>query len=159
MQLAYRCDFAAPAEIVWQVLLDPAVLARRLPGCKRLEPLGGGIYEAQLEIGIGPVKGSYTGRVQLADLSPPRSYRLLVEGGGGPSYVKGEGRIELSPNGEATVMTCTGEAAVSGILAAVGQRLLSSAARVLIASFFDGMAQEVIARRDAASGRGSVASV
>lgn len=151
MRVEYRQEYPAPVETVWNTLLDPDVLARHIPGCKRLEPDGDGVYRAVLEVGIGPVKGTYTGWVELRDQRPPTSYRLVVEGDGAPGHVKGEGLIELSPTAGGTELRVEGDAAVAGTLASVGQRLLGAVARMLIGSFFSSMAPEIEARAGAAS--------
>lgn len=152
MQIEYQQEYPAPAEVVWNVLLDPEILARHLPGCKRLDPEGDGAYLATLEIGLGPVRGTYTGKVAVKDLHPHSSYRLLVEGGGGPGQVKGEGVIQLVPTGHgSTLLRCVGDATVTGTLAAVGQRLLGTVARMIMGSFFNGMGTEIAARAGAAS--------
>lgn len=148
MRVEFHHVYEAPASVVWSTLLDPDALARCLPGCTRLEAAGGGIYEATLELGVGPVKGTFGGRVRLTDLQPQESFRLIVEGGAGSSQVRGEGMIRLTQGKQGeTHVDVAGEAVVTGALAAVGQRLLGSVARSLVGSFFTRMEAEVKARR------------
>ena len=77
---SYR--FAAPPSVVWALLNDPDELASCLPGCERLEPLGGDRYKAELSVSVAAISGHYTAIVTILDKEPPKSYRLVVEGTG-----------------------------------------------------------------------------
>ncbi len=68
---------------MWDAFLDPSTLATAIPGCEKLEAVGPGEYKATMKIGVGPVKGTFEGKVRLSDLEPPNRYRMAVEGTGG----------------------------------------------------------------------------
>jgi carbon monoxide dehydrogenase subunit G len=135
--------FNAPRDRVWAVFSDPAVLARATPGCERLDPVGPDDFEATLAVGIAAVKGTYQGRLTILDKAPPEGYTLRVEGSGRPGFVKGEGRLTLAEEGGGTRATIRGEAQVGGVIAAVGQRLLGAAARMLMEQFFSALEAEI----------------
>jgi carbon monoxide dehydrogenase subunit G len=135
--------FRAPRDRVWAVLTDPAVLARATPGCERLDPIGPDEFEATLSVGIAAVKGTYQGRVAITDKVPPEGYTLRIEGSGRPGFVKGEGRLSLTEQDGQTLATIKGEAQVGGLIAAVGQRLLGAAARMMLSQFFSALEAEV----------------
>lgn len=135
--------FKAPRERVWAAFTDPAVLARATPGCETLTPVGPDEFEATLAVGIAAVKGVYRGRLAILDKRPPESYVLRVEGSGGPGFVKGEGRLTLTEEDGGTRVTIQGEAQVGGLIAAVGQRLLGAASRMLMQQFFAALEAEL----------------
>jgi hypothetical protein len=135
--------FHAPRDRVWAAFVDPAVLARATPGCERLEPLGPDEFEATLSVGVAAVKGVYQGRLAILDKKPPEGYTLRVEGSGRPGFVKGEGRLTLTEQDGGTLVTIKGEAQVGGVIAAVGQRLMGAAARMLMSQFFSAIEAEV----------------
>jgi carbon monoxide dehydrogenase subunit G len=56
--------------------------------------------------------------------------------------MKGEGLLTLSPAGAGTSVQFDGDVQVGGTIAAVGQRLLDTTARMLIKKFFDRLAVE-----------------
>ena len=85
----------APRQRVWELLNDPAVLARATPGVKRLDPLGGDTFKATIELGVGPVKGTYDGKVSIADKVAPERMTLKVEGGGKPGTIRATGELRL----------------------------------------------------------------
>ena len=145
MNITHTVALNAPPEKVWAVLADPNEIAECIPGCEGLNPLGGGQYEAVLRVGVGAVRGTFRGKISLRDQQPPVSYRLAVEGQGAAGVVNGEGLIRLTPEGGATVVTVEGDATVGGAVAAVGQRMLTGAARMLMTQFFDNVGRKVAA--------------
>jgi carbon monoxide dehydrogenase subunit G len=144
MKIEGQYAFAAPRETVWQHLMSPESLARALPGCEKLEPAADGSFQAVLKIGIGAVKGTYQGRIELADVIPMESYRMKVEGKGAGGFVKGEGALNLSGDDQrATTVQYSGEAQVGGLIASVGQRLMQATARQIVSQFFQALARQM----------------
>lgn len=135
--------FNAPRDRVWAAFTDPAVLARATPGCERLDPVGPDEFEATLSVGVAAVKGIYEGKLAIADKKPPEGYTLRVEGSGRPGFLKGEGRLTLAEQNGGTLVSIRAEAQVGGVIAAVGQRLLGAAARMLIEQFFSALEAEI----------------
>ncbi|MBI3682150.1 MAG: transposase [Acidobacteria bacterium] len=66
-----------------------------------------------------------------------RSLKLIVEGNSKIGFVKGEGRLTLTAEGDATSLTYDGDVHVGGAFAAVGQRLLDTTAKMMIKRFFE----------------------
>ena len=132
MKIAGEYTFDAPQDVVWEALQDPAVLASIMPGCEALNEIGENEYEGALKIKVGPVQGSFKGKVHLTDIVPPDSYSIVVDGRGGPGFMKGSGGLQLADQGEKTLMTYEGDAQVGGRIASVGQRLIDSSAKSII---------------------------
>ena len=143
MDVSGSHTFAAPRERVWTVLLDPDALRASLPSAKEFRQVAADDYEATMSVGIGAIKGTYSGKVQVRDKEPPAHYRLLVEGSGRPGFLKGDGLIELEEQGENTVVRYQGQAQVGGMIAGVGQRLLQATAQFLIGQFFKSMERQL----------------
>jgi len=143
MHLDGSYTFDAPRGRVWQALQSPAVIAQCMPGCETFEEIGADRYEATMRIGIGPIKGTYTGRIHLRDRVAPEQYVMEVEGGGGPGHMKGSGLLTLEERGGQTVVSYDGDAQVTGKVASVGQRLLGVTAKQLITQFFKCMERKL----------------
>lgn len=122
----------APIEKVWAFLMDPDSIAKVLPGCKSLKETQTDQFEGTLEIGIDAVKGSYSGSVQLLDKERPTSYRMIIDGNGKRGFVKGEASIGLEAQDEETVLSYHADTQVGGLIANVGQRMLSGAAKMIV---------------------------
>jgi carbon monoxide dehydrogenase subunit G len=130
-------SYQAPPERVWARLLDAESLRACIPGCKNLEAVGPDRWNATLEVGAGPVHGTYTGTVAIVDKREPVSYTLRVEGRGGPGFVKGSAQVTLASSSEGTRVDVTADGQVGGTVASVGQRMLAGVARMLMGQFFD----------------------
>ncbi len=180
MKIAGKYEVAAPVEQVYEMLLDPAVLARSMPGCEALDPAGVDEYSMRMKMVLASMSGLFQGKVRIADRNPPASYRLIVEGTGKIGFMRGEGVLTLSANGQphigqpsvnvnqasangpqpsadgaqpsadvgqasacqpsphpSTNVSYQGDVQVGGTIAAVGQRLVETTARMLIKRFFD----------------------
>jgi uncharacterized protein len=130
----------------YQLLQDPAELARAMPGCESLEQIGPDEYRLRLKVILASLTGSFEGSVRISDPSPPSSFRLMVEGSGRIGFLKGEGVLRLAPahastEVRATQITYDGEVQVGGTLAAVGQRMVDGASKMMIKRFFEKLAQ------------------
>lgn len=121
---------------VWSRLLQADALRSCIPGCQSLDVSGADRWDARLSIGAGPIRGIYTGTVAIVDQTEPASLTLEVEGKGLPGFVKGRAVIGLVENGSGTTVTVGADAQVGGTVAAVGQRMLSGVARMLMDQFF-----------------------
>lgn len=125
-------------ETIYASLMDPAVLAQCLPGCQELAAAGDGIYNMKMKVAIASISGDFTGKVAMENLVPPASYRLRVEGAGRIGFVKGQGEISLSAvDADFTLVGYEGEVHTGGTIAAVGQRLVDTTARMMIRRFFE----------------------
>ncbi len=132
----------APRERVYQCLIDPEVLQRCIPGCERLEKTGENTYAATIRAGVGSIKGVFNGNVRLEDMRPPEHYRIVVDGKGGPGFLKGSGDFELAAQGDTTVIKYSGELQVGGTIASVGQRMIQGTAKMTASQFFTALEAE-----------------
>ena len=135
----------APRDLVWRELMNHETLAQALPGCEKFEPDPAGGFRVVLKMGVAAIKGTYEGRVEITDVSPPLSYRMKVKGKGSGGFVEGEGNLSLAESSASTVITYSGEARLGGAIAAVGQRLAQAAARQIVNQFFRSFAGIVTA--------------
>ena len=104
MRLEGTYTIAAPRAKVWELLMDPKAIASCVPGCEGFEPLGGDKYTVRLTAGVAAISGTFDGTVELKDQVAPESYRLVMEGSGGPGFVNGDAKIVLSESGTSTTV-------------------------------------------------------
>lgn len=143
MHLNGTYTFKAPLQTVWDTLLGPDTISQCMPGCEQFDQIGPDEYQATMKIGIGPVRGTMSGKIKLADQQPPTSYRMEVQGGGGPGHVTGSGLMTLKEDGGTVVVSYEGDAQVTGKVASVGQRLLTPVAKQMINQFFKCMESKI----------------
>ncbi|MEZ5292422.1 MAG: carbon monoxide dehydrogenase subunit G [Vicinamibacterales bacterium] len=136
MTLEGTYTFQAGRERVWQLLMDPSVVASCVPGCEGLEPIGEDRYKARVVAAVAAISGSYEGTVAMLDKVAPESYRLVVEGSGRHGFVNGESRVTLREDGGTTIVDVTGTMDVGGTIARLGQRLVGSVSKMMLDRFF-----------------------
>jgi len=137
---------AAPPPEVWRRLIDPVELAGIVPGCKDLRQVAPDRYRAEVMIGVAGIRGLYAVEIELNDKQEPVSVRLVGKVTGALGFGAGEGAVTLAPHNGGTRLTYSYGADVGGKLAAVGQRLLGTVTRVLIAEFFGALERRITPR-------------
>ena len=141
MKLEGSYDIPAPRERVWAAFLDPETLRQAIPGCERLDAVGGGEYKATMKIGVAAVKGTFEGKVRIADKQPLDSYRLAAEGSGGPGFVRSDTLISFAEAGSGTRVSYSADVQVGGLIAGVGQRMLGGVSKMMADQFFNRMSE------------------
>jgi hypothetical protein len=141
MKIEGSHDVPAPRQEVWEAFLDPERLRQAIPGCEKLEAQGPDEFKATMKIGIAAVKGTFEGKVRIGEKDPPNSYRMAVEGSGGPGFVRGDTLISLTDIPEGTRVSYTADVQVGGLIAGVGQRMLGGVSKMLADQFFGRMRQ------------------
>lgn len=132
--------FDGPRIRVWEILRDPEMLARALPGTKSLEKISDTEFEGKMHLRIGAVSGDFAGRVFISNEVPPKSCTLSVDGRGAAGFARGEGRVYLEErDNTSTLMRYEGEMQVGGRLAGVGQRLMESVSKSIIRQGLDAL--------------------
>ncbi len=135
-------ELHAPRERVYALITDPEVLRRCIPGCESLEKTGDDTYAAIMKAGVGIVKGTFKGNVKLEEMRAPEHYRIVVDGKGGPGFVKGSGDFDLEEQDGATLIRYAGEMQVGGTIAGIGQRMIQGAAKMMASRFFTALETE-----------------
>ncbi|MDX6367757.1 MAG: uncharacterized protein QOK30_2833 [Nocardioidaceae bacterium] len=140
MKVTGTALFDAPREQVWEALNDPAVLVRTIPGCQRLEAIGPDAYTMTITAGVASIKGLYSGEVRLTEQAPLDTFVLEASGSGTPGTVSASVLVRLSDedgtDGPRTALTYDADAAVGGMIAGVGQRMLAGVAKKTAGEFF-----------------------
>ncbi len=137
MKLAGEQPLSAPRDRVWALFNDPARLSRLIPGCEKLDVLSPTEFAGTLNVGIAAVKGIYTGKLKLEEVRPPEHYKMMVDGKGKQGFMRGAGTIDLvAKSANETLVRYAGDIQIGGPLIQVGQRVIDSAAKMMIGQFF-----------------------
>jgi uncharacterized protein len=128
--------FNAPRDRVWEVLLDPKIMAQCMPGCETMNEVAPDQFEAVMKVGVASVKGTYKGKVSIKNKQAPSHYVLSGEGSGGPGFMQGDVAIDLAEQDGKTVLRYTTDAKIGGLIASIGQRMLNGVAKMMVEQFF-----------------------
>ena len=143
MKIDASHEIHAPRERVYAALIEPDVLRRAIPGCESLEKVSDNIYNATLKAGVGSIKGTFKGEVRLEDMRPPEHYRIIVTGKGAVGFAKGSANFDLNEQNGETTIRYAADMQIGGTIAAVGQRMIQGAARMMAAKFFAALEEEI----------------
>lgn len=149
MKINGTYTFPAQADEVWDLLLDPQVLLQVIPGLEAVDVKPDGEILATAMVGVGPVKGKFSGKLNLLDQQKPTHVRVVGEGKGGPGFMKGICIIDSKEQGETTTITYQADVQIGGPLASVGQRLVDAATNSIMQQGFDRFNTVLTARRAA----------
>lgn len=147
LELAGERKIALAREALWMLLNDPNVLVKAIPGCNTVEPAGEDCYRMGLKLQVGSVGGSYLGTVSIREKEEPASYVLKIEGEGSLGFMKGTARFDIvATDANESLLKYAGSAEVGGVVAGVGQRVLSGVAKFLATQFFKNL-DKLVANR------------
>ncbi|WP_236771631.1 xanthine dehydrogenase family protein molybdopterin-binding subunit [Agrobacterium tumefaciens] len=128
---------ATEAGHIWDTLLDPQTLKNIIPGCHTVTALRPDHFQAEVSLGVGPVRGRFIADVYLSDLVPQRQAKLSGELRGPLGKAEGKGRIILSLTPDGTRIDYAYGVDVGGKVASVGGRMIRRAADMIIGQFFE----------------------
>ena len=129
---------------VWDALNDLKVLKQALPGCEEFIKKSDVEFTATATNKIGPFNATFTGDIELKDLNPPNSYKILGSGNSPVGFVSGEATVSLQDHEGGTKLTYMVEANVGGKIAQVGSRLIDMTAKKMADIFFGKFSELIV---------------
>jgi carbon monoxide dehydrogenase subunit G len=134
---------AASVNDLWIALNDPEVLTRCIPGCKTMTEIAPDSYKVDMQLRVAAVGGSFEGEISLSDKEAQKACNIKVSGAGTLGHGNGTARFDIEPDGEkASKLIYKGSGEIGGLVAGVGQRILSSVSKHLIGRFFVALRKE-----------------
>ena len=143
MKLNGTYKFDATQERLWDALLDPDVVSECIPGVQKFDTVSPDSYEIEIGVKVGVFSGSFNGTLEISDREPFSSYRMRITGAGPMTNLTGEALVSLIAEDDATTLSFDGDVRVTGALARVGQRFMSSAAKSQFDRFFERLGEKV----------------
>ena len=138
MELSEEITIPAQMAKVYDSLNDIAILKACIPGCEELVKHSDTELEARVVLKIGPVRAKFSGRVILDTIHAPGRFSLAGAGDGGiAGFAKGGADVELTADGDNTLLRYSAKAETGGKIAQLGSRLITSTARKLSKAFFE----------------------
>jgi carbon monoxide dehydrogenase subunit G len=133
-------------DAVWAFITDPAKVGRCFPDVVDVTVEDATHFAAVVKVGVGPVRGKFTMKVELLPAPSKRRLDMKIAGGGFGSAVDMTAGADLiGADDGTTVLKWAGEAIARGPIAAVGGRVLDAQAQKLIAQAFGNVRQQLSA--------------
>ena len=115
---------AAASDRFWQMLQDPVVLMRVVPGLSDVVPEGEGQFRGRLSVSAGPVRGTFKTTLRIVGGQLPETLELRVEGRNLTGTATLDIRLHCTDLGEGSRVSWEAVPRLSGLLARLGGSLI-----------------------------------
>jgi carbon monoxide dehydrogenase subunit G len=136
-------EFDAPREAVWSVLMDPAKLAKLMPGVEGFDIKDDAHWAARVRVPLGMGGLKLTIEFEKLDERPPEHAALRAKGKGVGAIVEMKTRFDLSEKDGTTSMDWLADVRVLGQVGAMGQRVLQPIVNHQVADVLAALDREV----------------
>lgn len=144
-----KYEFKVSSGKLWEYLMDVEVLAKITPGVSKLEGLGDDKYKSYSVIKIGPVKSTFTGKLQVVEKDQPRYFQIKMEQLSRIGNAHVTVHMNIEENGSGMVaLAFDGKANLSGVIARTGQRVLSGVANAITREVFSALEKHIEENRE-----------
>lgn len=138
MEFGGKYLFSAPRDRVWAALNDTAVLKAAIPGCSRLDWTGAATLECEIKVNLGVMSPTFTGDLELRDVTPAERYTLAGRGRGGLlGKAEAAADIVLSDTTGGTELLFTANGGADGGIMKLGKAVIGNSAQKIIDGFFE----------------------
>jgi carbon monoxide dehydrogenase subunit G len=146
VNLQYSGEERIPAtpDTVWAFVTSPEKVGRCFPDVLDVTVHDQTHFDSIVKVGVGPVRGRFTLKVELLPDPSKQRIDMKVSGGGFGSAVDlAAGADIVDAGGGSTLLKWSGQAEARGPIAAVGGRVLDSQAQKLISQAFGNVRQQL----------------
>ena len=147
MKLSGSYQINLEKQKVWEALNNPEILKKSIPGCEEFVKKSETEFTATATNKIGPFNATFTGDIELKDLDPPNSYKIIGSGNSPVGFANGEASVTLEDFEDGTKLNYNVEANVGGKIAQVGSRLIDMTAKKMADIFFGNFSNLISAEK------------
>jgi carbon monoxide dehydrogenase subunit G len=117
-------ELAAPRDVVWRVLNDPAQMAKLMPGVEGFDVKDERHWQAKVKIPLGLGGLRMTVDFEKVEEKEPEFAALNAKGNGVGAIMNMQTRFHLDEAGGGTSMRWEADVKIAGPVGAMGQRVL-----------------------------------
>jgi uncharacterized protein len=159
LSITKRFSVKAPPALVWSFLIDPAKVARCMPGAAVTGQLDEKTFSGTMSVKVGPVASSYKGKIVFENLDAS-TYTAEIIATGQDTRGKGGADMKLVSTVKEiepglTEVVAISQVNISGILAQMGRGMIDDVSDKMFGIFSERMRAEV----EAEAGRADAAAV
>lgn len=133
----------APAEKIFEFLLNPNEISKCLPDLQSVDVKSEDKFDAVVKIGVGPIKGNFTFHLTVVEKERPKHARLKAQGSGSGSSIDLDATMDLESANSGTSMKWRADTRLGGLIATIGQRLVSGTVEKTVNEFFNCIKQKL----------------
>ncbi len=150
MKVSGEKSFDAPRSVVWEVLNDPARMAKLLPGIESFDIADERNWSARVKVplGLGAIPISFS--FEKTDEREPEYARLVAKGKGVGAIVSMDTQFNLSEAAGGTAMQWEADVSIAGPVGSMGQRVLQPIVNQQVGNVLNALEKQV---QEAAGGK------
>lgn len=133
----------APAEEVWEALLDLERVTPCMPGAEVLERIGEDSFKVGVKVKVGPMRMTYRGQVEIVERDPSTHTAVMsakAKEARGQGIANATINMSLLDKGSSTEGTIETDVQLSGKAAAMGQGVIQDVSARLVQTFAENLA-------------------
>jgi carbon monoxide dehydrogenase subunit G len=136
-------EFDAPAQVVWDVLMDPSRISQLLPGVEGFEVQDDRHWSANVKVplGMGGLKLKFS--FEKADERPIEYSKLNARGQGVGAIIGMDTEFHLTAEGERTSMRWVADIHVAGPIGSMGQRVFQPIVNQQVSNVLNALEEQV----------------
>jgi len=141
MQFDGEVGIDADQQTVWETISDPKALVLCVPGSEEVERISETHYKGTIKRGIAGVNVKLNGEVEMQELTPPDRMVADVQGEDEltGSIMTSDAQMDLSEDGDETILSYTMDVEFTGKLATLGSRIMKRKIKSDMNTFFDNL--------------------
>ena len=143
MNVSGERSFEAPRQVVWDVLNDPAQMAKLMPGVESFDIQDDAHWWAKVKVPLGLGSLPLTFTFEKVEERPIEFARLSAKGKGVGAMVSLDTRFDLSEDGVGTKMAWAADVRIAGPVGSMGQRVLQPVVNQQVGNVLDALDRQV----------------
>ena len=147
-------ELAAPRETVWNVINDPAEMAKLMPGVESFEVTDATHWTAKVKVPLGLGGLKMTMNFEKLEERPPEFASMRAKGQGVGALMDMTTSFTLAEAGEGTSMAWEADVKIAGPVGAMGQRVLQPIVNQQVQQVLGALEKRVSAASDSGAERG-----
>ena len=157
MKVSGEKSFDAPRSVVWEVLNDPARMAKLLPGIESFDIANERTWSARVKVplGLGAIPISFS--FEKTDEREPEYARLVAKGKGVGAIVSMDTQFNLSEAAGGTAMQWEADVSIAGPVGSMGQRVLQPIVNQQVGNVLSALEKQVEEAVGGSAGHGEPA--
>ena len=157
MKVSGEKSFDAQRSVVWEVLNDPARMAKLLPGIESFDIADERNWSARVKVplGLGAIPISFS--FEKTDEREPEYARLVAKGKGVGAIVSMDTQFNLSEAAGGTAMQWEADVSIAGPVGSMGQRVLQPIVNQQVGNVLSALEKQVEEAVGGSAGHGEPA--
>ena len=136
-------ELNATPDTVWEFIIDPARISKCFPDLKTVAIENESKFTAVVRAGVGPIRTDFKFRIEITGKEPPRRVQLKAAGYASGSTINLDVAVEINQVPGGSQLVYKSDVKVGGMMAGLGQRVITDAASKTVASVFSCVKKQV----------------